>query len=79
MLTESPISAKTAHERRLALVQKVRSAFDRCNFPEREKDGFIRLLELRNATSELLSVLEQEHASHDDQLERCQKAIRFEL
>lgn len=62
---------------RQALLHKVRCALERCTFLERQADGFVRLLELRNLTHELVAALEADLPEAAES-GRFQRVFRFD-
>ncbi|MBH1943472.1 hypothetical protein I5L01_04415 [Erythrobacter sp. YJ-T3-07] len=62
---------------RTDMIREVRTAYDRCQTAERDRDSFARLIELRDATWGLLTLLERELPGEENTL-RQQRAFAFD-
>ena len=77
MPRESITHPKKHDHERIAAIREARIACDRCRSFENERDGLARLVELRDATRDLLTVLERELP--DEGLgQRQQRAFAFD-
>lgn len=64
-------------QQRIDMIREVRTAYDRCRIAERDCDGFARLIELRDVTEGLLSLLERELPGEEN-TRRQQRAFAFD-
>ncbi|QWC57971.1 hypothetical protein F7D01_13675 [Erythrobacter sp. 3-20A1M] len=77
MASESTTPTELHERERSAAIREAQIAFDRCRSSDLDRNGFARLVELRDATKGLLAVLERELPS-EGSTQREQRAFAFD-
>ena len=77
MTIDSTQPSGNPDQQRIDMIREVRTAYDRRRITAHDRDGFARLIELRDATQGLLSLLERELPGEEN-IRRQQRAFAFD-
>ena len=77
MASESATPTELHERERIAAIREAQIACDRCRSSDLDRNGFARLVELRDATQGLLAVLERE-LPNEGPAQRDQRAFAFD-